>query len=251
MTEIYVNDSLKIFQDKNDKKMYKIELDYINPSLLRSLVKTRLIQGGTITDDYKSLRFKALSVKCFAKYKEDHNVERGSSKLSINVVSQMLETLATQLKYLITTEHKTIIGYIPSNIIVINDTNFAYLGSDLIADINPKDNLAIISCPFNVKDFYISPEMLRIKVLPSYIHYKTSYFSLGFLILNALISEDNFYVEYLKEYLKYDLKEKNEDVINDKIKEYLNQLHFKDTKLYWLLSRCLVEDPEKRSIQLI
>jgi hypothetical protein len=251
MTEIYLNDSLKIFQDKNDKTMYKIELYYISPSLLRSLIKTGLIKGGTITDDYKSLRFKALSVKSFAKYKEDHSGKRGSSKLSINVVSQILESLIKQLNYLILYEHKTILGYTPDNIIVINDTIFAYLVSDLIADINPKDNLAIISCPFNVKDFYVSPEMLRIKVLPSYIHYKTAYFSLGFLILNAVIEEENLYIEYLKEYIKDDLKEKNGYVINDKIKEYLNQLHFKDTKLYWLLSRCLVEDPEKRSIQLI
>jgi hypothetical protein len=31
----------------------------------------------------------------------------------------------------------------------------------------------------------------------------------------------------------------------------LNQLHFKNTKLYWLLSRCLVEDPGKRTILFI
>jgi hypothetical protein len=34
----------------------------------------------------------------------------------------------------------------------------------------------------------------------------------------------------------------------DKIVEYLKDHTIKDTKLYWLISRCLVEDPEKRSI---
>jgi hypothetical protein len=102
--------------------------------------------------------------------------------------------------------------------------------------------------------------MLKIKELPSYIHYKNSYFSLGCLLLYALteginastqginaltegsfdlISDVDFYKEYLKE-------------LNcNKLHEHLNQLHFKGTKLYWLLSRCLVEEPEKRSILFI
>ena len=237
MSEIYVNDGLKIFQDKNNETMYNINLDYSNPSLLRSLIKPRLIQGGTITDDYKSLRFKATSVKSFSVYKEEQYKLRGNKKQSINVVCQMLKSLTTQLNYLIKSEYKTIIGYNPSNIIVINEKTFAFLGSDLVADISPdRENQAIISCPFNVRDFFASPEMFKIRTLPSYIHYKASYFSLGCLILFALTSDDNFYIEYLKE------------VDNIKINEYLNKLHFKDTKLYWLLSRCLVEDAEKRSI---
>jgi hypothetical protein len=80
--------------------------------------------------------------------------------------------------------------------------------------------------------------MLKIKELPSHVHYKTSYFSLGCLLLYALIEED-FYTEYLKE------------IKCEKIHEYLKNLPFKNTKLYWLLSRCLVEEPEKRSIIFI
>jgi hypothetical protein len=236
MSEIYVNDGLKIFQDKNNKMMYKIHLDYSNPQLLRSLIKPRLIEGGTITDDYKSLRFNALSVKSFAEYKAHHNKIRGSPNLSINIIVQMLESLTKQLNYLILKERRTILGYTASNIIVINDKTFAFLGSDLVADISPKDNHAIVSCPFNVRDFFASPEMLKMRILPGYVHYKASYFSLGCLILYSLISEDDFYIEYLKEL----------DI--NKMDDYLNQLHFKGSKLYWLLSRCLVEDAEKRSI---
>jgi serine/threonine protein kinase len=95
--------------------------------------------------------------------------------------------------------------------------------------------MATISCPFNVTDFFASPELLKITELPSQVHYKTSYFSLGCLLLYALTGGDDFYKDYFK----------------DKPHEYLNQLHFKNTKLYWLLSRCLVEEPEKRSILFI
>jgi hypothetical protein len=275
MTEIYENESLKIIQDKNNKTMYKIEFNYPSRPLVRSLIKTRIIQGGTLTDDYLCLRFKALSVVPFAIFREQHKMERGSKILSINLAANMLSSLSAQLNYLTTKEFRMIIGYAPENIIVINGNTFAFLGSDLVAELDPVGKeMATISSPFKVTDFFASPEMLKIKELPSYIHYKNSYFSLGCLLLYALteginastqginastqginasteginaltevsfdlISDVDFYKEYLKE-------------LNcNKIHEYLNQLHFKNTKLYWLLSRCLVEEPEKRSILFI
>ena len=243
MVEIFVNDSLKIMQDKNNKTMYKIEFNYPCPALIRSLTKTHIIQG-TITDDYTTLRFKALSVKSFPQFIEEQNKVRGSPHLSINLAANMISSLTQQLSHLITKESQTIIGYAPENIIVLNDNTFAFLDSELVAEIDPVGKeMATISCPFKVTDFFASPEILKITELPSYVHYKTSYFSLGCLLLYALtegrLEEDDFYKEYLKE-------------LNcEKIHEYLTGLHFKNTKLYWLLSRCLVEEPKKRSILFI
>lgn len=240
MTEVYSNDTLKIIQDKNNKTIYKIEFNYPAPSLVRSLIKTHIIKGGTLTDDYSCLRFKALSVKPLNEFMEEQNKVRGRKTLSINLAANMISNLSEQLSHLIIYESQTIIGYAPENIIVINDKTFAFLGSELVAEIDPiGKELATISCPFKVTDFFASPELLKIQELPAYVHYKTSYFSLGCLLLYALTGEDDFYKEYLKE-------------INcNKIYEYLNQLHFKNTKLYWLLSRCLVEEPKNRSIQFI
>ena len=148
----------------------------------------------------------------------------------------MLKSLTAQLSHLISKESQTIIGYNPESIIVINGKTFAFLDSELVADIDPVGKeMATISCPFNVTDFFVSPEMLRITELPSQVHYKTSYFSLGCLLLYALTGgSEDFYKEYLT-----------------RRSFILNQLHFKNTKLYWLLSRCLVEEPEKRSILFI
>ena len=243
MVEIFVNDSLKIMQDKNNKTMFKIEFNYPCPALIRSLTKTHIIQG-TITDDYTTLRFKALSVKSFPQFIEQQKRARGSPHLSINLAANMISSLTQQLSHLITKESQTIIGYAPENIIVLNDNTFAFLDSELVAEIDPVGKeMATISCPFKVTDFFASPEILKITELPSYVHYKTSYFSLGCLLLYALtegrLEGDDFYKEYLKE-------------LNcEKINEYLTGLHFKNTKLYWLLSRCLVEEPKKRSILFI
>lgn len=235
--DIYENESLKIIQEKNNKTMYKIIFNHNNQILIRSLIKTRLIKNATVTEDYSMIRFKALSVLSFRKFIEQHKMERGFSKMNINLAAKMVADLSRQLNYLISEESVTILGYNPENIIVINGNIFAYIGSDLIVDLDSERTT--ISAPFNVTDFFVSPEMLKIHVLPSYIHYKTSYFSLGCLVLYALTGNDDFYKEYVI------------DGNCIKIKECLNQVHFKNTKLYWLLSRCLVEEPEERNILFI
>jgi hypothetical protein len=99
-----------------------------------------------------------------------------------------------------------------------------------------------ISYPFSQNDFFISPELLKIKEIPSYIHYKTCYFSLGLFILYILTNNDEMYSEYLKGY-------ENDRYI--KISEWLETVHIKNTKLYFVLSRCLNKIPENRKILFI
>lgn len=236
MPEIYSNDFLKITEDKS-KSIFTIDLSVGNRILIDSLIKTRIIQGATSTDDYKSVKFKAHSVVSLTKFKEHHNKNTGSYSFSINMAADMIHSLLTQLIYLENIYSHTILGYSPENIIVINSKKFAFLGSEYITEI--KDDMLQISYPFTSNDFFVSPEMLNINNLPSYVHYKTCYFSLACLIIYALMSNEDFYKDYLK----------NQQI--DKIKEHLNSHSIKGTKLYWLLSRCLVEEPKNRSILLI
>jgi hypothetical protein len=65
---------------------------------------------------------------------------------------------------------------------------------------------------------------------------------LGCLLLHALLGPtifDEFYQEYLLG---------SEDLV---IKKYLDSYALRETKLYWLICRCLVQEPEKRSILFI
>ena len=236
MTQIYSNDFVKIIKDKN-KSIFRIEFDYPNELLIKSLIKTRIIQGATVTDDYKSIQFKALSLKSLQQYQQEQNDIRGTRKLSITDVTLLLANLASQLKYLIAVGNHTIMGYNTKNIIVINDVKFAFLGIDMLAEI--VNDRILISYPFSKRDFFLSPELLHIKEIPSYIHYKTCYFSLACLAIYGLLAEDDFYMEYLN------------DANVNKIVHYLNLHPIKNTKTYWLLSRCLVEAAENRSILFI
>jgi hypothetical protein len=248
MTLIYSNDYLKIIEEKN--KIFKITFSYQNQSLINSLLKTKIIQGGTSTNDYKIIKFKADSVKSLCQFQEEKKKETGKKQLNINNVASLIKTLTTQLTYLLTRERQTVIGYNPENIIVINDKIFAHIGSELISN-KLENNMALISYPFTSHDFFVSPELLTIKELPSYIHYKTAYFSLGCLALYTLLCDNEFYSNYLKDQDQEQKQEQKQPQEPINLENLLKFHPIKHTKLYWLLSRCLMKDPHLRSILFI
>lgn len=241
MIEIYANDYLNIIEERG-KNIFKINFVYQNAVLIESLLKTRIIQGGTSSEDYKILKFKAQTVKTFSQFKDEYKCKRGNSKISINDSLIILTNLSQQLNYIIKMYSKTFIGYSSENIIVINDRQFIYLGCQYLSDIYDNE-MTLISCPFTQNDFFVSPELLNINEIPSYVHYKTSYFSLGLFLLYILTNDDEKYNDYLKE--------KQQFLRFAKIDEWLKTLHVKYTKVYFLLSRSLVEDPSSRNILFI
>jgi len=231
---ILKRDNVKI---TNENKVFNIEFKFSAYSLINSLIKTRIIQGGSTDDTYKSIIFKASSVKTLEEYQNDKMKIQGKKNILISDIAKMIRTLSIQLNYLIECESSTIIGYNPEDIIVINDEKFAFIGSELIANIDL--NMATISCPFSANDFFVSPELLDIKEIPSKVHFKVAYFSLGLLLIYMLLADDEFYIDYLKH--KH----------SEKILDWLNNHPIKNTRIFWLLSRCLVEDPKSRTIILI
>lgn len=237
--KIFEGENVKIYNSEDS--IFKMEFKYSAYSLISSLIKTRIIHGGSTDESYKTVTFKARSVKSLEDYKNSNMISHGKKICLVSDLANMVRTLSIQLNYLISIESHTIIGYNPSHIIVINDDKFVFIGSELVANIDVEDNLmATISCPFSTSDFFVSPELLKIKEIPSKIHYKTAYFSLGILLIYMLLGDDEFYRDYLKE--KY-----SENCLLDS----LNSHPVKNTRIYWLLSRCLLEEPKNRSIILI
>ena len=136
-------------------------------------------------------------------------------------------------------ESKTLIGYNPNDIIVINDETFAFLNSELITEIDQDTELITITWPFSTKDFFVPPELLTMKEIPSQIHFKSSYFSFACLIIYFLLGDDEFYTSYLN-------TKDSQEVLNG-----LNNHTIKGTKLYWFLSRCLTKSEKDRCLILI
>jgi len=217
----------------NNNNIYSIEFKYTSYSLINSLLKTRLIRGGSTDEFYKSITFKAESIKSLKQYIND------KKNMLIPQAAKAIYSLTKQLEYLINIESKTIIGYNPNDIIIINDETFILLNRELITEIDQETELITITWPFSTKDFFISPELIKIKEIPSQIHFKSVYFSFACLIIYFLLGDDEFYTNYLK---------------TTEPKEILNGLDnhiIKGTKLYWFLSRCLTQSVKDRCLLLL
>jgi len=238
-TTIIKHDDFKITQDERNQYIFNIDFSpYTNSQILiQSITKTNILKGTTMTtmtktntntntttNTTKTLQFKATKVSTFTQYKESQ-----LKKKHYTDVLLIVHHLVTQLEYLIKNTQHVFIGYNPKNIIVIDDNKFIYLSNEHLLPIE-NNNMISITCPFSTKDFFFSPELKRIKEIPTKINYKTSYYSLACLIMNIF-------------------QEENQQDQQDQ--QLLDSLPIKNTKLYWLLQRCLNEDPNKRSILFI
>jgi hypothetical protein len=245
MNTVIKNDNFYVGQDQSDNKSFTIFFDSYNEALIKSLLKTRIILGATTTDKYRTLTFKATSVQTFFDFQKELERENKSLKLTYNLALKMTHNLVTQLNYLITHFSKTFLGFSLKNLIIVDKIKFIYLCDEFLLDIikneenEEKEEKMLIKFPFTSDDFFWAPELSHIKEIPSFVNYKVSYFSLGCLILFCLLGDDRDDSD------SEDLPKKN------KIKHQMSTLFIKNTKLYWLLERCLVEEPKNRSILFI
>jgi len=234
MTESYSNlQGCKIIQNAN---LFTIEFTYPSPVVCHSLVKTRILRGATISDDYKQVIFKPYSVQLYCQEMQAHKS---------NMAATLAASLGGQLKYMIDVLGHSFLGFNAENIIVIDGDRCAFLDCDLVCKINGDNETIMVNNLFTGCGFFVSPE-LKVKVLTKKVHYKTAYFSLGCLLLYTLLGKDIFDGIY-QEYLLIN----NNSANNNSAAIFLKHLDlspYKETKLYWLICRCLVEEPEKRSI---
>ena len=221
-TIVIESDDYVLSQNKRDPTIYTFLFPYNSESLIKSIVSTKIITGSTVTDDYMSLSFNASTVKTLKSFLK--------ASLSYEVVLKIIYQLSTQLKYLLETHNETFIGYNINNVMVIDDTSFVYISNEELCKI--EEGQITISYPFSRKDFYISPDISKITELPSKVHYKSVFYSLGCLMLKCLLFND----------------EEAEERTPNKI---LDKLPMKQTKLYYFLQRCLSEEPNNRYLLFI
>lgn len=236
MNIIIKNATFQIGQEETDKKSFKIFFNGYSEALIKSITKTKIIIGATTTEKFNTLTFKAFSIKTLAEYQETLEKENGEKKMKYEYALKMTQNLASQLNYLITHFSKTFLGYSPENLLVIDNNKYIYLSNEYLLDIENEE--VMITFPFTHNDFLMSPELVHIKDIPSFVNYKVSYFSFGYLLLLLILGDDI-------------IIKTNEISEYEKIRLYMETIRIKNTKLYWLIKRCLVEDPKNRSIVFI
>lgn len=199
---------------------------YSSEPLVASFTKTNILLGCTITDNYKTITFNSASVKSLISFQTNFS----DNKMPMDLIYKMIYDLSIQLKYLIEKCGKCFIGYSLKHVIVIDGNTFIYIpNNEDICDI--EDNNITITCPFSHEDFFQSPETVLVNSIPSYVHFKSNYYSLACLIMECLKSKDT-------DLIKSDLIERNE--------ELLNTLVIKESKIYYLLKRCLTKEVSNR-----
>lgn len=241
MKEIIKNDNLRIIIER--KNQVKIEFTRTSYPIIHSLLKSRIIPGASCDHEFKLLTFNAHSVKTLKEYLKEGRANETFSQ--IQIVSNLIKLLSRQLHYLMEYTSHTILGYNPSNIIIINDYIPVYIDTEFVVEME-STSFTTISYPFSVNDFFVSPELLNIREIPSQVNYKTTYFSLACLAIYILLDcSAEFYYEYVQQY------QNQKKYSPNSILQYLDNHPIKETKIYWLLSRCLVEQPENRVILFI
>lgn len=234
---ILEKDEYKITKNKKDHNIFNIFFCNTNSNniekLIKSFVKTKIITGATITNNYTLVTFNAKTIKTLNQFEQDLWIKNKTKELPFSETLKMTYQLSNQLKYIIENYKQSFLGYNKENVIVIDDNNFLYLPTNNeLYNIDSEDNI-IITSPFNSKDFYLSPEMSSIKEIPSYVHYKCVYFSLGCLLIDCLRVQG-------------EEQEQGQNTIN-----LLDNLSLKETKMYYFIKRTLSEDPKNRFLLYI
>ena len=221
MIEFLSTDEFSVYKNEKDATFFTIEFQENSESLINSLIKTKMLIASSIDDEYKSISFRASSVKSLKKFllkKENTNYENAL---------KLILSLTKQFQFLITKEYKCFYEYIIENIIVIDDENFIYLSNEDLLKMTEPNKIQFVK-PFT-REGFISPELLKIASIPSELNYKTIYYSLGALVVYFLFE-----------------KNINENDFKNELNEILKPIE--GTKLFGLLNRCLFEEANERSI---
>ena len=205
-------EEFEIIKDSTNKFVYTITFDKESKSLIRSLLKTGILQDATVYNDYKTVIFKAHSVKML----------QSRTNFSYESALKMAFFLTNQLDYLIDKESECFYQYTTENIIIIDNAKYGYLSNEHLIKMDDDKKSIIFTTPFD-RDGFVSPELLKIKTIPAKTNYKTIYYSLGLLLVDCLcVKSDN----------------NNLSILNP----------IKDTKLFYLIKRCLELESDKRLI---
>lgn len=217
MRLIIDNDEFKVYKDNNILCRYKIEFNEPSISLINSIKNCKIIAGITIEEDYRTIYFKATSIKTLSKL-VFNNYDN-------NEILKICYQMSLQLKYLILKENKCFINYDIDKILVVDNNKYFFLSNE---DLMPlSENNIYINRPFK-KTSFSSPEIINIYNIPTSINYRTVYYSLGLVILYCL---------------RQNMNTLSEEISN----EYILNI-IEGTKLYNLLKSILDEDIENRRL---
>jgi hypothetical protein len=211
--------------------------------LYSSILKTGLLNRTNIPafldKNTNTILFTAETVQTLSSYLETikttttNPISKINSKTKYNKMSEpecakLIIHLTTQIKYLEDLNY-VLYGYDLNDILVINGDTFIIANSNYILPV--ENNMFFFYNP-NIMPFFSSLELLNLTSLPASIHYKSSYYSLGVLVVFCLLNRQLL------------------ETMNDKmIEAILSPVYY--SKIYWFIKRCLNKNCEERVLLYI
>jgi len=205
-----------VFKLGLNKKMYRNEL-------YTFFIKNTILSLAFIDQETNELCFHAKSVCSL-----NVLLKKQKYKLTEKQVLCLIQSLSYQIKWF-EEKNLTFLGWNVEDIIVIDDFYFFIGTNKFLQPFHADMGVIQLFVPYE-KPYFSSPEIININKLPSSIHYKSCYYSVGLLIVFCLLGE-------------YLLKG-NDIPSKEHIELVLKPIHL--SKLYWFLLRCLHAEPDKR-----
>jgi hypothetical protein len=203
--------SLKINGDFYNQLYYTIE---------------KMLKSSHFNSETKTIIFSAENVIPFKTFM----LNQKDKRLSHATCIKLIDDLSKQILYL----HKLgygFYGFDISDILTIDNT-FIFCSTQFLL---PLDNESIIFTSPIKHPYFSNPELFKVTSLPSEINLKCCYYSLGSLVVFALL---HIY-----------LLVGNELKSSEEIDKILEPLY--NTKIYWFLKRCLDDDINNRKLLLV
>jgi hypothetical protein len=150
--------------------------------------------------------------------------------LSHNDCIQLINDISKQIVFLHTMDYG-FYGFDLNDILMI-DNHFVICSTHYFVPLT--DDLIYFHHPIK-RPYFSSPEIIELTTLPSEIHYKCVFYSLGVLVVFCLLNN----------YLLVGNEIKSEEEIDIIISP------LKNAKIYWFIKRCLYDDITKRMLLLI
>lgn len=149
----------------------------------------------------------------------------------LDIKSTLHLVLCIGIQINILKEHNLGISHFSLSDIIVIDKFWFILNpdSDNILNLNNNDEISI-KIPLNNNE-YIAPEIYSINTLPYNLYYTSAYYSLALICMKAMN-------------LKY-----NKNDTSEIIKNELNKINY--SQLYFILERCLTENPKDRYFIII
>ena len=146
MIEFLSTDDFTVYKYKENNSLFTIEFPINSESLINSIIKTKQIISTNISDDYKSISFRASSVKSFKKFMSKN------INISYENSLKIIISLTNQFQYLLS-HNKCFYQYVIENIIVIDNLKFIYLSNEDLMNLSDSNKLSFILSFFSKFNF--------------------------------------------------------------------------------------------------